>query len=240
MSAALSRKKKAGRGKCRVRVTAIVPAGGSGIRLGLKTKKPFVMLSGKPLLYYAIKALEVSGVIDEIIVAAEKSQIGRAKNLVKRFGFRRVKKVVAGGLTRSDSVKNCLDVLTGSPDIVLIHDAARPLVSVEMIKSSIKMALKYGGSIAAVPESDTIKLSDRGGFVKKTIDRSNIFRAQTPQAFKTDLIRRAYGGFDRGIRATDDSSILENLGIKIRISPGSYRNIKITTREDLKIAEALL
>ncbi|MCX5680135.1 MAG: 2-C-methyl-D-erythritol 4-phosphate cytidylyltransferase [Candidatus Omnitrophica bacterium] len=221
-------------------VTAIVPAGGSGSRLGLKTKKPFVMLSGKPLLYYSIKALEASGVINEIIVAAEESQIHRVEALVRRFGFRKVKKVVVGGSTRSGSVKNCLDALTGDPDIVLIHDAARPMVSVRMIRESIRLASKYGACVVAVPESDTIKLGDRLGFVKRTIDRRNVFRAQTPQTFKAVLIKEAYEGLGKGRGATDDSSILEDLGIKIKILPGSYRNIKITTREDLKIAEALL
>jgi len=221
-------------------VTAIVPAGGSGTRLGLKTRKPFVMLSGKPLLYYALNVLERAGAISEIIVAAEESQIKRVKVLVKRFGFRKVKKVVAGGSTRSGSVKNCLDNITGDPDIVLIHDAARPLVSVRMITDAVKVASRYGACVVAVPESDTIKLCDGSGFVKRTIDRRDVFRAQTPQAFKTALIRRAYGSTGEGRGATDDSSILEGKGIKIKILPGSYRNIKVTTREDLKIAEALL
>ena len=223
-----------------MRVTAIVPAAGSGSRLGLKTKKPFVMLCGKPLLYYAIKALETSGMVGEIIVAAEKSQIGRIEALVRKFGFRKVKNVVAGGSTRSGSVKNCLNAITGDPDIVLIHDAARPLVSPGMITGSVKLAAKYGACVTAVPESDTVKFCYRGGFVKRTIDRRNLFRAQTPQAFRRTLIMRAYGrpGAKRG--ATDDSSILEDSGIKVKILPGSYRNIKVTTREDLKIAEALL
>jgi len=223
-----------------LKVTAIVPAGGSGSRLGLKTKKPFVTLSGKPLLYYALKVLELTGAVSEIIVAAEEDQIRRVEALVKRFGFRKVKKVVAGGSTRFGSVKNCLNAITSNPDIVLIHDAARPLVSMTIIKDSIKMASKYGACVAAVPESDTIKLSDRFGFVKKTIDRRNVFRAQTPQTFKTAIIKRAYAGSGFGVGVTDDSSILEASGIKIKILPGSYRNIKITTREDLKIAEALL
>jgi 2-C-methyl-D-erythritol 4-phosphate cytidylyltransferase len=221
-------------------VTAIVPAGGSGSRLGLKTRKPFVALSGKPILYYALKTLEDSGAVDRIMVAAEKSQIPRVEALVKRFGFRKVKKVVAGGSTRSASVKNCLDALTDDPDIVVIHDAARPLVSGEMIKESIRLAHKYGACVAAVPESDTIKLGQRDGFVKKTIDRRNVFRAQTPQAFRARLIRTAYERLGKGGGGTDDSSMLEGKGIKIKIFSGSYRNIKITTREDLRIAEALL
>ena len=223
-----------------MKVTAIIPAGGSGSRLGLKTKKPFVMLSGKPILYYAIRAIEATDAVNEIIVAAEKSQMSRVKALIKRFGFHKVKKVVAGGSTRTASVKNCLDAIIGKPDIVLIHDAARPLVSVDMIAKAIKFALKYGACVAAVPESDTVKLAGQDGFVEKTIDRRNVFRAQTPQAFKTALIIGAYRslGVERG--ATDDSSILEDLGVRVKILSGSYRNIKITTREDLKIAEALL
>lgn len=223
-----------------LRVTAIVPAGGSGARLGLKTKKPFVALSGKPLLYYAIRALEAVGAVDEIIVAVEKNQVSRARTLIKRFGFRKVGNVVAGGATRSDSVKNCLDAVTGDPDIIVIHDAARPLISAGTIKESIKLAAKYGACVAAVPESDTVKLADPRGFVKRTVDRVGLFRAQTPQTFRADLIRKAYQGPGGKGKATDDSSILEAGGVKVRILPGSYLNIKITTREDLKIAEALL
>ena len=221
-------------------VTAIVPAGGSGARLGCKTRKPFVNLSGKPLLYYALEALEKTAAVKDIIVAAEGSQIRRVEALVKRFGFSKVRKIVAGGSTRSGSVKNCLDAITGNPDIVLIHDAARPLVSAELIKNAIKLASKYGACVAAVPESDTIKLCDKSGFVKNTIDRTRVFRAQTPQAFKTVIIKEAYGSSGRIKGATDDASILEGSGVRVKILPGSYRNIKITTREDLKIAEALL
>lgn len=223
-----------------MKASAIVPAGGSGSRLGLKTKKPFVALGGKPILYYAIRALEREGSIDEIIVAAEKSQVGRAKNLVRRFGFRKVKSVVAGGSTRTASVKNCLDAVTGDPDVIVIHDAARPLVSGRMIRESIRLASKYGACVAAVPESDTVKLGDPAGFIRKTVDRRNLFRAQTPQAFRTSLLRRAYKSYGAGRKVTDDASLLEGAGVRVRILPGSYRNVKITTKEDLKMAEALL
>lgn len=223
-----------------MKVTAIVPAAGFGKRLGLKAKKPFVTLNGKPILYYAIKALNSSRMVSDIIVAAEEGQIRRVEELIRKFRFGKVRRIVAGGATRSESVQNCIEAMTSETDVVLIHDAARPLVSAAMIDGSIKAASRHGGCIVAVPESDTVKIADRSGFVKATPDRSTIFRAQTPQAFRAGILKRAYSRLGREKRVTDDSSVMERAGLKVKIIPGSYRNIKITTKEDLKIAEALL
>jgi 2-C-methyl-D-erythritol 4-phosphate cytidylyltransferase len=221
-------------------VTAIVPAAGSGKRLKSATKKPFVEIKGRPLLYHTLKALGSSRAIGRIIVASEKSQIARVEEIVKKFGLRKVARVVAGGRTRFDSVKNCIDAVGPSTDIILIHDAARPLVSIDIIERSIAAASKYGACIVAVPENDTIKLSKGGGFVNGTLDRRNIWRAQTPQVFRASFLKKAFrSGRPKGA-VTDDSSVAEAAGGRVRIVCGSYSNIKITTPEDLKIAEALL
>ena len=224
----------------RPRVVAIVPAAGRGKRLGpSKTKKPFVRLGSKPLITYALSVLENSSVIDAIIIAAEKPCVKKIKGIVSKFKFKKVVGVVIGGKTRFESIRNCLEKVGPEFDIVLIHDGARPFLEESIIKDSIKMAEKYGACVVAVPESDTIKLVDKNLFIKKTLDRNKIFRAQTPQTFKREIIQKAYGT-RLGREITDDANLIEILGGKIKVLKGTYRNIKITTKEDRKMAEVLL
>ena len=224
------------------RVVAIVPAAGSGRRLGLKTKKPFVRLGGKPLVWYALNALNRSASVDAIVVAAERSSVGRFKRLAARYGFRKVAAVIEGGKERADSVRNCLAAIGPGFDIVLIHDGARPLVDGRMIADSVRLAVKYGGCVVAVPEIDTVKLAGRDLVVDRTLERSRIFRAQTPQAFRRALLERAYRamGVRRARGMTDDAGLVEKVGGRVKILEGSYRNIKVTTKEDLELAEVLL
>jgi 2-C-methyl-D-erythritol 4-phosphate cytidylyltransferase len=220
-------------------VVAIVAAAGSGRRLGLKVRKPFVKLAGIPLVVHTLKALSSSRVIGAIIVAAEPGLTGRFESLVKRYKLDKVIAVVAGGRTRAESVRNCLAHVDGSFDIVLIHDGGRPFIDSQTIARSVAAARKHGGSIVAVPENDTVKLAGNELFVKKTLDRSRIFRAQTPQVFKRELIKKAYAAGVTG-GATDDAGLVERVGGKVKIVAGSYRNIKITTKEDLKMAGVLI
>jgi 2-C-methyl-D-erythritol 4-phosphate cytidylyltransferase len=219
-------------------VVAIVPAAGRGRRLGLKTGKPFVRLAGLPLIAYTLKALEGCNMVDAIVIATEESSVARLKAIVRRHDISKVIDVIAGGRTRHESVANCLGRIGGKFGIVVIHDGARPLVDKRTIEDSIRIAAKYGACVAAVPESDTIKLADDRLFVRKTLDRSRIFRAQTPQAFRYDLIKKAYSVRADGL--TDDAAAVEACGGRVRILRGSYRNIKITTIEDLKLAKALI
>jgi len=222
------------------KVAAIVPAAGSGRRLGAPDKKPFVLLAGKPLITYALKALDSSEYIDEIYVAADPDSVGRLKSVIDKYGIRKVLKVVAGGKTRAGSVKNCFDLVDPTCDVVLIHDGARPFPGECDIINSVLLAVKFGGCITAIPMTDTVKLAGKGLFVKRTIDRSSLWRAQTPQAFRYDVLKKALGASEDISRVTDDASILERLGKKVKILRGSPGNIKVTTREDLKMAEALL
>jgi 2-C-methyl-D-erythritol 4-phosphate cytidylyltransferase len=221
------------------RTVAIVPAAGSGKRLGVRTKKPFVLLKGRPLVTYALKALSSSKHIDGIIVAADRGSVGRLKGLIKRYRIKKVIAVVAGGKTRLGSVKNCLERAGNLFDIALIHDGARPLVSEREISGSIRLARKYGACVTAIPEVDTVKLAAKDMFVKKTLDRSVMYRAQTPQAFRFEIIKKAYCREGRP-EATDDSALAEGIGRKVKILEGSFRNIKVTTKVDLKLAEVLL
>ena len=221
------------------RVVAIVPAAGSGKRLGLKTRKPFVRLAGKPLVWHALAALEGSKAVGAIVIACERSCVSRFQRLVKASGFRKVVAIIEGGKERSDSVRNALAHVGSSCEIVLIHDGARPLIDARTIEASVRLASRYGGCIVAVPESDTVKAVDARLFIRKTLDREHIYRAQTPQAFRRSLIERAYAA--RGAAGiTDDAGLVEMVGGRVKILQGSYRNIKITTKEDLKLAEVLL
>ncbi|MDO8525805.1 MAG: 2-C-methyl-D-erythritol 4-phosphate cytidylyltransferase [Candidatus Omnitrophota bacterium] len=222
----------------RPRVVAIVPAAGYGKRLGARVKKPFALLGGKPLVSYALKALDDCRTIDAIIVATERSCVRRMNGVARRFKIRKLMDVIVGGKTRFESVRNCVDRVGPSFDIILIHDAARPFVDKRIVERAIRAAVKFGASIAAVPESDTIKLADRNLFVKKTLDREAIFRAQTPQAFRYSIIKKAYSANVTG-NITDDASLAEGR-VRVKIIEGAYKNLKITTKEDLKIAEALL
>lgn len=197
------------------------------------------MLGGKPLVTYALKTLNSSTHIDAILIAAEKKCVGRFKRLVKKFKLSKVIDVVCGGATRAESVRNCLKAAGTGFDIVLVHDGARPFVDRAAIAGSIRLAAMYGGCIVAVAEHDTVKLSDTKLFISKTLDRKRVFRAQTPQVFRRELIEKAYAVKHIG-RATDDAGLVERSGGRVKIFEGSSRNIKVTTREDLKLAEVLL
>lgn len=221
-----------------LKTVAIVPAAGYGRRLGERAKKPFVLLGGKPLVTYALKALDSCAAIDAIVIAAEKSCVKRFRSLVKKYNLNKVIDIVVGGKTRFESVRNALKKIGPGFDIVLIHDSARPFLTEPLITDSIMIARRHGGCVAAVPESDTVKLVDKRLFVKRTLDRTRIYRAQTPQAFRYGLIKKAYSS--RLKRATDDSSLVEISGGNVKVLESSYRNIKITTKEDLKTAEVLL
>ena len=219
-------------------VVAIVPAAGCGRRLGSKVPKPFVPLAGRPLIVHTLKAIEGCAAVDAIVIAAQRPFIKRCRDLAAAYGIRKLIDVVAGGKTRYESVKNGLASLRRPFEIVLIHDGARPLVDSKTIAASVRLARRYGACVAAVPESDTVKFAGPDLVVRKTLDRSRVFRAQTPQAFRYNVIAKAYAPPRRA--ATDDAALVEAAGGRVRILPGSYRNIKITTKEDLRIAEVLL
>jgi 2-C-methyl-D-erythritol 4-phosphate cytidylyltransferase len=221
-----------------LKVVAIVPAAGFGKRLGAGRKKPFVLLGGRPLVSYALKTLEGSREISGIIVACERPCVKKLRNIAKRFKIRKIIDVVAGGKTRFESVRNCMQKVGPSFDIVLIHDAARPFVDKKIITRAVKAAARFGACVAAVPEIDTVKSADSGFFIKDTLDRNKVFRAQTPQAFRCRIIKKAYST-DKGSNITDDVGLVEK-SCRVKIIEGSYKNLKITTREDMKIAEALL
>lgn len=199
----------------------------------------FAVIAGKPVLAHTVSVFESCENIGEIIIVAGKGEIEAVGRLVDRFGFDKVTHIVAGGKERQDSVYKGLEKV--NLDIVAIHDAARPMVTCDIITRSIDEALSSGACIAAVPVIDTIKSATPERVVSGTVDRSNLYSIQTPQTFQTDLIRRAYEkAHADSFYATDDAALVERLGREVNIVQGSYDNIKITTPSDIELASMKL
>ncbi len=217
------------------KVTAIVVAAGKGTRMGSDIKKQFMEISGVPVIIHTLRKFEQCDIVDNIIVVTAAEDIMFVGGIVKQYGLTKVTEVVAGGDTRAQSVKNGLKNATDS-EIVAIHDGARPLVEVKDIEKTIAAAKEKGAAFLGVRVIDTIKKVGGDGYVECTVDRAPLWRAQTPQCFKTELILKAYENADcDGV--TDDAQAAELSGIKVYAVEGSSNNIKITTKEDLSIAE---
>jgi len=216
----------------------IIPAAGLSRRMeGFLKRKPFILLGGRPVIAHALDVLRKLGGVKEIILVVNKKDL---KATGAHFGGRRVK-IIEGASTRSGSVYNGIKVLNPGCDIVLIHDAVRPFVTADMAQRCIRAAGRFGAAVCAVPVVPTIKSADSHGFVASTSDRSRLWEVQTPQAFKRDLIIKAFKNAGRlNSSITDDAMLVERMGRKVKLVMGSYRNIKITTPNDIKIAEGIL
>lgn len=219
---------------------AIVTAAGKGKRMGSSVKKPYVMLSGKPILAHAVLPFEQSKTINAIIIVTDRGDEDFClKNIVERFKFKKVVKVVCGGKERQDSVMAGIMAADGGWDTVAVHDGARPFITKEAVEQVIKSAKRCGAATLAVPVKDTIK-QVCSGFVKKTLPRNELWAIQTPQAFRFDMLKKAHlQAKKQGFIGTDDSILVERTGCKVAVVCGSYDNIKITTQEDLVIGEAI-
>ncbi|MEA4883560.1 MAG: 2-C-methyl-D-erythritol 4-phosphate cytidylyltransferase [Clostridia bacterium] len=224
--------------------TAIVAAAGSGSRMGTALPKQYILVNGIPVVARTIQALATSALIDEVVVAVppgheETFQRGIIERYALSSLFRSIT-VVQGGLNRQASVGLALDRVSGRNEIVLVHDAARPMVEASQIEAVIAAASEYGAAACGVPPVDTVKSVACDGFVENTLDRDHLVMIQTPQAFKLPILRQAYESARRdGFTGTDDCSLVERLGLRVAVTPGSRGNIKITERADLRIAEAL-
>lgn len=221
-------------------VSAIVLAGGRGKRMGYSQSKQYIQVNGKPILYYTLKQFINNDMIDNIILVVPEDEKDYCKNhVLDKYGLV-VTKIVAGGKERQDSVYNALNELDYS-EIVLIHDGARPFVSQKIINDSIKYAKLYKAAAPGVMPKDTIKVKNENNFSIDTLDRNNLVAIQTPQAFDYNLIYKCHKEVKgKGLIATDDTSIVEVLGNKVYIYEGEYTNIKITTPEDLILADYLV
>ena len=231
-----------------MKTTAIVLAGGSGKRMNSDVKKQFLQIHEKPLLYYALKAFEDSFIDSIILVASEEDMEHCQKEIVEKYHFHKVEKIVSGGKERYHSVAN--GVLAAEEcDYIFIHDGARPFVTQEMLERLLEAVKKTNACVAGMPVKDTIKIANAERYIETTPKRDLVWMIQTPQVFSYDLISKAYTTLlkeehsliEKGISITDDAMVVETLlGEKVKLVEGSYKNIKITTPEDISIAEGFL
>lgn len=246
--------------------TAVVLAAGNGSRMNAKVAKQFLELAGRPLIYYALKAVEDSKIIDQCVLVTGREDIARMQeDIVKKYHFQKVKAIIPGGSERCFSVANAMrwlaendagDLTRGEADkkgYVFIHDGARPFLTEEILERTYEAAVQCGACVAAMPSKDTVKLADENEFAALTPDRKRVWTIQTPQVFEKDLIVSAYERFENAVRewkeagcrqdgpmVTDDASVVETYtDCKVKLVEGGYSNIKVTTPEDLVIAEAL-
>jgi 2-C-methyl-D-erythritol 4-phosphate cytidylyltransferase len=220
-------------------VTAIVPAGGTGKRMGNSLPKQYLSIQDKPILIYTLEKLSRCTAIDEIILAVPSTLIDRTESLIQDWQVRKVRRVVSGGKERQKSVSNALNAMDPACSLIVIHDAVRPFVSVDKIEETIRVAREEGAAILGIPEKCTVKrVIDRT--VSETVDRSDLWQIQTPQAFYAELIREAYRLAEAdGISGTDDAMLVERLGYPVFVVEGEETNIKITSPNDLQIAEVI-
>jgi 2-C-methyl-D-erythritol 4-phosphate cytidylyltransferase len=218
------------------KVGAIVVAAGTGRRMGGKDKI-FAILAGKPLLAHTIDIFQMCPAINQVVIVLSKERVDEGWQLAKQHRWSKVSEVCAGGARRQDSVKEGLQKLTGCQWVV-IHDGARPCLRPELLEAGLNEARHSGAAVPALPVTDTIKVVSPDSFVVETAFRQRLWTVQTPQVFRCDIIHEAYRNADRDV--TDDATLVENLGYKVKVYPGSDTNIKVTTPEDLLIAEAFL
>ncbi|GKX68794.1 2-C-methyl-D-erythritol 4-phosphate cytidylyltransferase [Inconstantimicrobium mannanitabidum] len=221
------------------KVAAIILAGGRGTRMNMDKSKQFLSLNGKPLIYYTIKAFEQNPNVDSIILVLPKNEIDYCvKEVIQKYNLK-IDDLVEGGKERQDSVYNALNRLQDC-DVVLIHDGARPFVTTEIIDKGIEFAKLYGAAAPGVTPKDTIKVKDKDNFSISTPERSSLVAIQTPQCFRYDIIKKCHDNIkENQVQVTDDTMAVERYAHKVYIYEGEYTNIKVTTPEDLIIAEHL-
>ena len=221
-----------------VKCEVILVAGGVGVRMKSSLPKPLLILNGKPLITYSLAVFQASVDVAKIIVVIQESLIAKIERIKGEFGFDKIKCIVQGGKTRRESVNCGLRCLDADTKLVAIHDAARPLIREELVAKVIRQAKKKKAVTLGVAVKATIKQVKENGAVKKTLDRSELWEIQTPQVFARDLIVKAHQEIKADV--TDDTSLVELLGKSVYVCEGSYQNLKVTTPEDLLVAQAFL
>ncbi len=225
-----------------MKADAVIVSAGKGLRFMEGKKKQFHSLGGKPILVHTLEKFETCPLIRSILLVVGQEDMDYClKEIIERYQFQKVSQIVPGGKRRQESVKNGIDALPKDTDVVAIHDGVRPFVTQAMIEESLHTAARVGAVVLAMPVKDTIKVSSPDGTVLKTLDRETLWQIQTPQTFQLNVIKEAYyRAAEDGFVGTDDASLVERLGAKVHILPGSYMNIKITTPEDLFLANLFL
>lgn len=230
----------------------IIVAGGKSERMGADPRsavgfgeasidKAFLSLGTKPVVVYSLLAFEKCRDIDEVILVVRKDRIDAARQAVRMFGCNKVKKVIAGGTLRQQSVINGLDEASEDVDVVAVHDGARPCVTSDLISQTINSAKQRGSGVAAVKITDTVKSVDKGMIISGTIDRTKLWLVQTPQAFQINLLRKAFALVEKKkIKVTDEAAAVELVSSDVRLVVSSSSNIKITSPDDLTLAAALM
>lgn len=217
----------------------IIVCSGIGKRMNSNVPKQFIKINDKPIVCYTIDKFENCNYIDEIIIVTNKEYIDYFKNsIINDYNYKKISAVIEGGKERLNSVYNGINYIEYNEDsIVLIHDGVRPFIDEKDIINIIEETKIYNACILGVKVKDTVKIC-KDGFIQTTPNRENIWLAQTPQAFKYNIIKEAYEyAFNNNLFVTDDASVVENFGFKVKIIEGNYSNIKITTKEDLKFFE---
>ncbi|MDO9541286.1 MAG: 2-C-methyl-D-erythritol 4-phosphate cytidylyltransferase [Kiritimatiellia bacterium] len=219
----------------------IIVAGGKSERIGANIDKAFLSLGTKPVLVYSLLAFEKCRDISEVVLVMRKDRIDAARQAVRMFGCNKVKKVIAGGTLRQQSVLNGLEEVSENVDIVVVHDGARPCVTSDLISQTINSAKQHGSGVAAVKITDTVKSVEKGMIISGTVDRTKLWLVQTPQAFQISLLRKAFAYVEKKkIRVTDEASAVELVSTGVRLIVSSSSNIKITSPDDLTLAAALM
>lgn len=225
-----------------MKITVLIPAAGLGIRMGGAVRKPFLLLAGRPILTHAIASFEGFDDVAETIpiVAAEEAEDCLAR-VVEPYGLKKVRRVLIGGKERYDSVRVGLEAAEKPSQFVIVHDGVRPIVPAELIQTLLKEVKPALGIVVGVPIKETVKAVAKDGHVEETLDRRHLWTIQTPQIFGRKMLQEAYDeAYKHRSWGTDDASLVERAGGRVKVIQGSYANIKITTPEDLVCAEALL
>ena len=225
-----------------MKAVAIIPAAGTGKRMEGEVSKQYLVLGGVPILVHTLRKFEEAPAIDAVflVVPAGDVEIIR-RDMIDSYGLKKVRKVLPGGRERQDSVKAGIDALPEETQVVVIHDGVRPFVTADLIGLCVEGARQFGAVSLGVPVKDTVKSVETGGWVEHTMERTKLWLTQTPQAFRREVIQEAYRrAFAEGFYGTDDASLVERMGIRVRMLPGIYENIKITTPGDLDLGAILV
>lgn len=224
------------------KICTLIPAAGEGNRLKSAVKKPYVALAQKPILTHTIQRFEQNTAVDEIFVLVNEADFEMCRaTVLASYAFQKVQPLVAGGATRQQSVHNGVRALPADTDFVIVHDGVRPFVTDETIFACLDAAAEWGAAVAAVPVKETIKIANAEDFIVETPPRERLWTVQTPQVFRKSLLEEAHQiAEEKQLTATDDAALVEHLGHPVKLVNGSYANVKITTPEDLRIANVFL
>ena len=224
------------------KICTLIPAAGEGNRLKSAVKKPYLALAQKPILTHTIQRFEQNTAVDEIFVLVNEADFEMCRaTVLAPYALQKVQPLVAGGATRQQSVHNGVRALPADTDFVIVHDGVRPFVTDETIFACLDAAAEWGAAVAAVPVKETIKMANAEDFIVETPPRERLWTVQTPQVFRKSLLEEAHQIAEKKqLTATDDAALVEHLGHPVKLVNGSYANVKITTPEDLRIANVFL